>query len=118
MEYDERLALFRQTRLNPFDRGEEEDGPQAGKTPPQHGKLWQSLHRLHTLRSPKTESDPCTLRYYLPSSLEDIGQLLSGMRWPHVEELKQGGIDLYLTQHLMGFFYFLWVRVSLFHFFI
>lgn len=39
MEYDERLALFRQTRLNPFDRGEdEEDGPQGGKTPPQHGE--------------------------------------------------------------------------------
>nr|XP_020460522.1 differentially expressed in FDCP 8 homolog isoform X2 [Monopterus albus] len=35
MEYDERLALFRQTRLNPFDRGEE-DGPQGGKTPLQH----------------------------------------------------------------------------------
>lgn len=39
MEYDERLALFRQTRLNPFDRGEEEDDPQGGKTPPQHGKV-------------------------------------------------------------------------------
>ena len=39
MEYDERLALFRQTRLNPFDRGEEEDGPQGGKTPPLHGKV-------------------------------------------------------------------------------
>lgn len=39
MEYDERLALFRQTRLNPFDRGEDEDGPQEGKTPPQHGKV-------------------------------------------------------------------------------
>lgn len=43
MEYDERLALFRQTRLNPFDRGEEEDGPQEGKTPPQHGKVISSL---------------------------------------------------------------------------
>lgn len=39
MEYDEKLALFRQTRLNPFDRGEEEDGPQGDKTPPQHGKV-------------------------------------------------------------------------------
>jgi len=42
MEYDERLALFRQTRLNPFDRGEEEDGPQEGRTPPQHGKVAKS----------------------------------------------------------------------------
>lgn len=40
MEYDERLALFRQTRLNPFDRGEEEDGPQGDKTPPQHGEVY------------------------------------------------------------------------------
>lgn len=39
MEYDERLAHFRQTRLNPFDRGEGEDGPQGGKTPPQHGTV-------------------------------------------------------------------------------
>lgn len=37
MEYDERLAQFRQTRLNPFDRGEDEDGPQGGPTPPQKG---------------------------------------------------------------------------------
>ncbi|XP_075879361.1 differentially expressed in FDCP 8 homolog isoform X2 [Nelusetta ayraudi] len=35
MEYDERLAQFRQTRLNPFDRGEE-DGQPGGKTPPQN----------------------------------------------------------------------------------
>lgn len=42
MEYDERLALFRQTRLNPFDRGDEEDGPQGGKTPLQHGSVCQS----------------------------------------------------------------------------
>lgn len=35
MEYDERLAHFRQTRLNPFDRGEDEDG----KTPPQKGNI-------------------------------------------------------------------------------
>lgn len=39
MEYDERLALFRQTRLNPFDRGEEEDVPQNGKMPPHHGNV-------------------------------------------------------------------------------
>lgn len=39
MEYDERLAHFRQTRLNPFDRGEGEDGPQGGKTPPLHGTV-------------------------------------------------------------------------------
>lgn len=37
MEYDERLAQFRQTRLNPFDRGEDEDGPRGGRTPPQKG---------------------------------------------------------------------------------
>lgn len=43
MEYDERLALFRQTRLNPFDRGEEEDGPQGDKTPPQHGEVCHKL---------------------------------------------------------------------------
>lgn len=42
MEYDERLALFRQTRLNPFDRGEEEDGPHGGKTPPHHGRVWEN----------------------------------------------------------------------------
>ncbi|XP_068613420.1 differentially expressed in FDCP 8 homolog [Brachionichthys hirsutus] len=35
MAYDERLALFRQTRLNPFDRGEDDDGPRGGKMPPQ-----------------------------------------------------------------------------------
>lgn len=40
MEYDERLAQFRQTRLNPFDRGEE-DGQPGGKTPPQSGKCLQ-----------------------------------------------------------------------------
>uniref|UniRef100_A0A8C7U9F8 Differentially expressed in FDCP 8 homolog n=1 Tax=Oncorhynchus mykiss TaxID=8022 RepID=A0A8C7U9F8_ONCMY len=34
MEYHERPASFRQARLNPFDRGEE-DGPPGGKTPPQ-----------------------------------------------------------------------------------
>ena len=39
MEYDERLAHFRQTRLNPFDRGEEEDGPQGDKTLLQKGKI-------------------------------------------------------------------------------
>lgn len=39
MEYDEKLALFRQARLNPFDRGEDEDRPQEGKTPLQHGKI-------------------------------------------------------------------------------
>lgn len=39
MEYDERLALFRQTRLNPFDRGEEEDDPQEGKPPPKQGMV-------------------------------------------------------------------------------
>lgn len=39
MEYDERLAQFRQTRLNPFDRGEE-DGQPGGKTPPQNGNVW------------------------------------------------------------------------------
>lgn len=73
MEYDERLALFRQTRLNPFDRGEEEDGPQGGKTPPQHGKVSQSSSQdIHdtaissvecvlTLRSLRIESVPCTL---------------------------------------------------------
>lgn len=38
MEYDERLAQFRQTRLNPFDRGEE-DGQPGGKTPPQNGNV-------------------------------------------------------------------------------
>lgn len=47
MEYDERLALFRQTRLNPFDRGEEEDGPQGGKTPPQHGNVCQSFSQAN-----------------------------------------------------------------------
>lgn len=41
MEYDERLAQFRQTRLNPFDRGEE-DGPPGGKTPPQNGNVCRS----------------------------------------------------------------------------
>lgn len=73
MEYDEKLALFRQTRLNPFDRGEEEDGPQGGKMPPQHGKVSQSssqeihdtavssLECVLTLRSLKIESVPCTL---------------------------------------------------------
>ncbi|KAM8876578.1 differentially expressed in FDCP 8 homolog isoform 1-T1 [Synchiropus picturatus] len=37
MEYDERLAHFRQARLNPFDRGEEEEeeGSPGGKMPPQ-----------------------------------------------------------------------------------
>lgn len=39
MEYDERLANFRQTRLNPFDRGEEEDGLHGGKTPPLRGNV-------------------------------------------------------------------------------
>ncbi|XP_029577196.1 differentially expressed in FDCP 8 isoform X3 [Salmo trutta] len=34
MEYHERPASFRQARLNPFDRGEEEEGgPPGGKTP-------------------------------------------------------------------------------------
>ncbi|XP_061737190.1 differentially expressed in FDCP 8 homolog isoform X2 [Nerophis ophidion] len=34
MEYGEKLANFRQTRLNPFDRGEEEDGGlQKSRTP-------------------------------------------------------------------------------------
>lgn len=42
MEYDERLALFRQTRLNPFDRGEEDDGPQGGRTPLQHGNVYNN----------------------------------------------------------------------------
>lgn len=41
MEYDERLAQFRQTRLNPFDRGEEEDGPQRGRMPPQQGNIYR-----------------------------------------------------------------------------
>uniref|UniRef100_A0A3B5LW22 Differentially expressed in FDCP 8 homolog n=1 Tax=Xiphophorus couchianus TaxID=32473 RepID=A0A3B5LW22_9TELE len=36
MEYDERLAHFRQTRLNPFDRGEEEE-PEGGRATQQHG---------------------------------------------------------------------------------
>lgn len=40
MEYDEKLALFRQARLNPFDRGED-DRPPEGKTPLQHGKIHQ-----------------------------------------------------------------------------
>lgn len=40
MEYDERLAHFRQNRLNPFDRGEDEDGPQGGKTPLQKGNIY------------------------------------------------------------------------------
>lgn len=69
MEYDERLALFRQTRLNPFDRGEEEDGPQGGKMPPQHGKVSQntavsSVEYVLPLRSLKIESVPCTLLSY------------------------------------------------------
>lgn len=42
MEYGERLANFRQTRLNPFDRSDEEDGPQGGKTPPRHGKVYHT----------------------------------------------------------------------------
>lgn len=40
MEYDERRAQSRQTRLNPFDRREDEDGPQGGKTPPQKGYVY------------------------------------------------------------------------------
>lgn len=44
MEYDERLAQFRQTRLNPFDRGEE-DGQPGGKTPPQNGNVCKSSTR-------------------------------------------------------------------------
>lgn len=40
MEYHERPASFRQARLNPFDRGEEEEGgPPGGKTPPQDGEF-------------------------------------------------------------------------------
>lgn len=61
MEYDERLALFRQTRLNPFDRGEEEDDPQGGKTPPQHGKVWSSSQANHDTAISSVEYDP-TLR--------------------------------------------------------
>lgn len=38
MEYHERLAHFRQTRLNPFDRGEVEDHPEGGKATQQNGK--------------------------------------------------------------------------------
>lgn len=44
MEYDERLAHFRQTRLNPFDRGEDDDddddGPQGGKMSLQKGNIY------------------------------------------------------------------------------
>jgi hypothetical protein len=38
MAYDEKLASFRQARLNPFDRGEEEDGAEDGKIPPRLGE--------------------------------------------------------------------------------
>lgn len=39
MEYHERPASFRQARLNPFDRGEEEEGgPPGGKTPSRDGE--------------------------------------------------------------------------------
>lgn len=40
MEHDERRAQSRQTRLNPFDRREDEDGPQGGKTPPHKGYVY------------------------------------------------------------------------------
>ncbi|KAG9342018.1 hypothetical protein JZ751_018336 [Albula glossodonta] len=37
MEYDERLARFRQGHVNPFDRGEE-DGTREDKDVPPHGE--------------------------------------------------------------------------------
>lgn len=51
MEYDERLAHFRQTRLNPFDRGEDEDGPQGGKTPLQKGNIYETSVVLRLIQS-------------------------------------------------------------------
>lgn len=36
MEYDERLARFRQGLVNPFDRGENDDATDR-KDPPKHG---------------------------------------------------------------------------------
>ncbi|KAA8595572.1 hypothetical protein FQN60_010863 [Etheostoma spectabile] len=54
MAYDERLALFRQTRLNPFDRGEEEDGPQEGKTPPLHEARPELFSATRTHSSDRT----------------------------------------------------------------
>ncbi|KAG7275194.1 hypothetical protein CRUP_023782 [Coryphaenoides rupestris] len=50
MAYDEKLAIFRQSRLNPFDRGEEEDGDQEGKIPPRleaKSELFCSEARTH-----------------------------------------------------------------------
>ena len=47
MEYDERLANFRQQRLNPFDRGEdEEDDVHGGKTPPKYGNTNSSAELI------------------------------------------------------------------------
>ncbi|CAL8382265.1 unnamed protein product [Arctogadus glacialis] len=50
MAYDEKLASFRQARLNPFDRGEEEDGAEDDKIPPRleaKSELYCSEARTH-----------------------------------------------------------------------
>uniref|UniRef100_A0A8C7Z9R2 Differentially expressed in FDCP 8 homolog n=1 Tax=Oryzias sinensis TaxID=183150 RepID=A0A8C7Z9R2_9TELE len=54
MEYDEKLALFRQARLNPFDRGEDEDRPQEGKTPLQHATRPELFNVTRTPSSDRT----------------------------------------------------------------
>ena len=53
MEYNERLAHFRQGRLNPFDRGEEEGHPEE-KTLPRHGECLHSVNPLRLLPSPES----------------------------------------------------------------
>lgn len=59
MEYDERLAQFRQTRLNPFDRGEEDGQPGGQETPPQNGNVCKSSTRS---AAPETASSSlCSL---------------------------------------------------------